>query len=89
LGSEVLLRVEILSEDNFVTTNLLWAPNYTWSARRCQSIALCRTQMWEITKDRQCYHHLPPTHQPWGTRQMKVTSTRVSIMGTDDKPISL
>jgi hypothetical protein len=26
-----------------------------------------------LQKDGQGYHHLPPTPQPWGTRQMKVT----------------
>jgi hypothetical protein len=29
LGSEVLLRVETLSEDNFATTNLIRAPEHT------------------------------------------------------------
>jgi hypothetical protein len=33
LGSEVFLRVDILSEDNFVTINLLRALAYTWSAK--------------------------------------------------------
>jgi hypothetical protein len=40
LGSEVLLSVEILSEDNFVTIDSLRAPAYTWSARRYQPTAL-------------------------------------------------
>ena len=29
MGSEVLLRTDILSEDNLVTINLLWASVYT------------------------------------------------------------
>ena len=33
LGSEVLLRVETLSEDNFATTDLLQALDRTWSAK--------------------------------------------------------
>ena len=73
LGSEVLLRVETLSEDNFTTTNSLWAPDHTWSARRGQPTALCHTRMWGITKDGHGCHHLPPTPQPWDTRQTKVT----------------
>jgi len=31
-GSEVLLRVDTLSEDNFATTDSLRALNRTWSA---------------------------------------------------------
>ena len=34
LGSEVLLRVETLSEDNFAIVDSLRAPAYAWSARR-------------------------------------------------------
>jgi hypothetical protein len=39
LGSEVFLRVDILSEDNFGTIDLLRAPERTWSARRYQLVA--------------------------------------------------
>ena len=31
--------------------------------------------MWGITRDGQGCHHLPPTPQPWGTRQTKVASS--------------
>ena len=51
LGSEVLLRVETLSEDNFATTDSLRAPAYAWSTKRYQPIALCHIRMWGITKD--------------------------------------
>ena len=33
LGSEVLLKVETLSEDNFATTDSLRALDRTWSAK--------------------------------------------------------
>jgi hypothetical protein len=51
LGSEVLLRVETLSEDNFATTDSLRAPVNTWSTKRCQSVALRRIRTWGIMKD--------------------------------------
>jgi hypothetical protein len=72
LGSEVLLGAETLSEDIFATTNSLWAPVNNWCAKRCRPIALCNIRTWGIMKDRQGYHHLPPTPQPWATRQTKV-----------------
>ena len=50
-GSEVLLRVETLSKDNFATIDSLWAPAYAWSARRYRPTALRRIRTWEITKD--------------------------------------
>ena len=73
LGSEVLLKVETLSKDNFAIIDSHRAPNHTWSARRGYHVALCRIRMWGIMKDGQGYHHLPPTPQPWDTRQTKVT----------------
>jgi hypothetical protein len=73
LGSEVLLKVDTLSEDNFATIDSLRAPAYTWSAKYLWPVALCRIRTWGITKDRQGYHHLPPTPQPSNMRQMKVT----------------
>ena len=85
LGSEVLLRVETLSEDNFGTTNSLRAPGCNWSVSRCRPVALCRIQTWGITKDGQGYHHLPPTPQPEDTRQTKLTSnmdTTSTLLGT-------
>ena len=39
MGSEVLLRVETLSEDNFATIDSLQAPAYAWYARRYQLVA--------------------------------------------------
>jgi hypothetical protein len=33
LGSEVLLRMETLSEDNYAIINLLRAPEITWSSK--------------------------------------------------------
>jgi hypothetical protein len=75
LGSEVILSRETLSEDSYVAIDLLRAPEITWSAKHCWPIALCRTQTWEITRDEQGYHHLPPTPQLWGTRQTRVTSS--------------
>jgi len=51
LGSDVLLRVETLSEDNFATTDSLRAPAYAWSARQYQPTALRRIRTWGITKD--------------------------------------
>ena len=72
LGSEVLLRVETLSEDNFATTDSLRALAYTWSAKHLRPLALRRIWTWGITKDGQGCHHLSPTPQPWDTRQMKV-----------------
>ena len=74
LGSEVLLWIEILSEGSLVTIDLLRAPVNTWSAKHCRPTTLRRTRMWGITKDGPGCHHLPPTPQPWGTRQTKVTS---------------
>jgi hypothetical protein len=53
LDSEVLLRVETLSEDNFVTIDSLRTLAYAWSARRYRPTALCRIQMWGITKNGQ------------------------------------
>ena len=73
LGSEVLLGVDTLIEDNFATTDSLQALGCNWSASRCRPIALHRIQMWGITKDGQDYHHLPPTPQPEDTRKTKVT----------------
>jgi hypothetical protein len=73
LGSEVRLRVETLSEDNFATTDSLQAPDCNWSASRCRSMSLRRIQTWGITKDGQGCHHLPPTPQQWDMRQTKVT----------------
>ena len=73
LGSEVLLKVETLSKDNFAIIDSHRAPNHTWSARRGRPIALRCIQTWGITKDREGCHHLPPTPQPWDTRQTKVT----------------
>ena len=64
LGSEVLLRVETLSVDNFATTDSLRALAFAWSARRIWPTALCRIRTWGITKDEQGCHHLPPTPQP-------------------------
>ena len=75
LGSEVLLKVETLSEDNFATTDSLRAMDWNWSASQCWSIALCCIQTWGIMKDGQGYHHLLLTPQPWDTRQPKVTSS--------------
>ena len=71
--SEVLLRAETLSEDNFATIDLLWASGCNWSTSRCRSKALRYIPTCGITKDRQGYHHLPPTPQPWDMRQTKVT----------------
>ena len=51
LGSEVLLKVETLSKNNFATTNLLRAPACNWYASECQLVALRRTQTWGIMKD--------------------------------------
>jgi hypothetical protein len=48
---------------------------YAWSAKHLWPVALCRIRTWGITKDRQSYHHLPPTPQLEDTRQMKVTSS--------------
>jgi hypothetical protein len=73
LGSEVLLRVETLSEDNFTTTDSLWTSGCNWSASPCRPVALRHIQMWGITKDRHGYHHLSPTSQLGDTRQTKVT----------------
>jgi len=42
LGSEVLLRVETLSEDNFGTTDSLRTSAYAWPTRRYRPIALRR-----------------------------------------------
>jgi hypothetical protein len=75
LGSEVPLRIEILSADSFATKDLLRTPEHTWSTRRYRLVALRQTQMWGITKDGYGYHNLPPTPQSWGMRQMKVTSS--------------
>jgi hypothetical protein len=72
-GGEILLRAEILSEDNFATIDSLRASAYAWSAKRYRPVALRCIRMWGITKDRQGYHHLPPTPQLWDTRQTKVT----------------
>ena len=72
-GSEVLLRVYTLSEDNFATMDSLRALAYTWSAKYLWPIALRRIRMWGITKYGHGYHHLPPTPQPWDMRQTKVT----------------
>ena len=60
---------------NSTFTCLLWAPEHTWSAKRSQPVALRQTRTWGITRDGHGYHHLPPTPQPWGMRQMKVTSS--------------
>ena len=51
LGSEVLLKVEALSKDNFATIDSLRAPTYAWSARRNRPMALHRIRTWGITKD--------------------------------------
>jgi hypothetical protein len=75
LGSEFLPRIEILSEDNLVTTNLLRAPAYTWSAKYLRPVTLRRTRTWGITRDGQDCHHLLPTPQPWEMKQTKVTSS--------------
>jgi len=75
LGSKVLLRAEILSEDNLVTIDLLRALENSWSAKCYRPSGLCRSRMWGITKDRQGYHHPLPTLQPRGMKQMKVTSS--------------
>ena len=75
LGSEVLLKVETLSKDNFATIDSLRVSDHTWSARRGWNVALCRIQTWGITKDGQGCHHLPSTPQPWDMRRMKVTSS--------------
>jgi hypothetical protein len=64
---------DTLSEDNFATTDSLWAPEHTWSIRLYLHVALHHIRMWGITKDGQGYHHLPLTPQPWDTRQTKVT----------------
>ena len=72
LGSEVLLTVEALSEDNFATTDSLRASDCNWSASRCRPEALRCIRTWGIMKDGQGCHHLPPTPQPWDMRQMKV-----------------
>ena len=61
LGSEVLLKVETLSEDNIATTDSLWAPDCNWSVSPCQPIALRHIRTWGITKDEQGCHHLPLT----------------------------
>ena len=58
---------------------------YLLTAKRYWLVALCRTWTWGITWDEQGYHHLPPTPQLWGTRQMKVTSsldTRSTLLFT-------
>jgi hypothetical protein len=60
---------------NFTPTCLLQAPERNWSASRYRCVALHRTRTWGITRDEQGYHHLPPTPQPWDTRQMKVASS--------------
>jgi hypothetical protein len=52
LGSEVLLRVETLSEDNFATTNSLRAPDCNWSTSRYRLVALHHVRTWGITKDK-------------------------------------
>ena len=57
LGSEVLLRVETLSEANFTTIDSLQAPAYAWSARRYWPTALRCIRTWGITKDGQGYHN--------------------------------
>ena len=75
LSSEVLLRVETLSEDNFATIDSLQALEITWSVKRCWPTALRQTRTWGITRDGHGCHHLPPTPQPWGTRQTKVASS--------------
>jgi hypothetical protein len=62
-GSEVLLRVETLSEDNFATTDLLRASDRTWSAKCYRPAALRRIRMWGIMEDGWGCHHLPPTPQ--------------------------
>jgi hypothetical protein len=59
---------------NSTITRLFQALAYTWSTKRFWPVAL-RTQTWRITRDRQGCHHLPPTLQPWGTRQVKVASS--------------
>ena len=51
LGSEVLLKVETLSKDNFATIDSLWAPGHTWSTKRGRPIALHHIQTWGIMKD--------------------------------------
>ena len=68
-------RLENLRKDNFATTNLLRTPVNAWSAKLSWPIALRRIRICGITKDRQGYHHLPPTPQPENTRQTKVTSS--------------
>ena len=73
LGSEVPIRVDTLSEDNFATTDSLWAPSYTWSMKYLCPIALRHIRTWGITKDGQGCHHLPPTPEPKDTRQTKIT----------------
>ena len=113
-GSEVLLSVDTLSEDNFATIDSLQASAYTWSTKHLRPPALHHIRTWGITKDVQGCHHLPRTPQPWDTRQMKVTcsldttsmltvttlalarnihlyqesSTRATVMRTDDDPAS-
>jgi len=46
LGSEVLLRVEALSEDNSATTDSLRALDCNWSTSQWLPIALRRIQTW-------------------------------------------
>ena len=71
LGSEVLLRAETLSEDNFATTDSLRAPDHTWSTKRGQPVALRCIRTWGITKNGHGCHHLSSTPQPRDTRQTK------------------
>jgi hypothetical protein len=43
LGSEVLLRIEILNEDSLFTIDLLRAPVNIWSTKHCRPTDLSRT----------------------------------------------
>ena len=79
LGSEVLLKVETLSKDNFATTDSHRAPDHTWSAMRGQPVALHRIRTWGIIRDGQGCHHLLPTPQPWKGTMISPVSPYPSV----------
>ena len=67
--------VKSLMIDKLYFHLLTLGPKRTWCTRRYQHAALCHIRTQGITRDRQGYHHLPPTPQSWGTRQMKIASS--------------
>ena len=72
---EMIPMVKSLMIDKLYFHLLTLGPKRTWCTRRYQHAALCHIRTQGITRDRQGYHHLPPTPQPWDMRQTKVSSS--------------